>query len=413
MPIQFPDMMPVPSAEEHRPFLSQFAKALKLGLGFPRELQQADLANALKNVELQYAPQMAQAELGLKGAQTREAGALAGLHELETQFYPESIRSELELRGAQAKEAKERSEKEKAETEQARLITENLRQGLKQQNQEINQATQKGWGDYGVTMPKPTADDIINKKIYGIDSYSPRMQAAQQQQNAQAKMYVDAVQSVNKATQDATDFSNQLASYNYWMDQAFFSGPTLGLTPSYLTGGAAATVDNIINQMSLGAIEQVRDKMASARFAVADLNVALGMKPQRTWDVGTRKFYTDFSNAARDRMNEMSRFYNVASTLKIPKEYADALWTNYQNQYPIANKTGNAVIKRSGNEWQQFLTPEAYNEITTKGSFNPIKQQHITEDNIKDTIKKTKLPRKEVIKLLKSKGYDVSKVEGK
>ena len=47
MPIQFPDMMPVPSVEEHRPFLNQLMKAMQFGIGFPRDVQKADLANKL------------------------------------------------------------------------------------------------------------------------------------------------------------------------------------------------------------------------------------------------------------------------------------------------------------------------------------------------------------------------------
>ena len=63
MPIQFPEMMQVPTAEEHRPFLNQLMKAMQFGLGFPRQLQQADIGNALKNVELEYAPDTAKETL--------------------------------------------------------------------------------------------------------------------------------------------------------------------------------------------------------------------------------------------------------------------------------------------------------------------------------------------------------------
>jgi hypothetical protein len=53
MPIQFPDMMPVPSAEEHRPFLNQLMKAMQFGIGFPRDVQKADLANKLSNLSVE------------------------------------------------------------------------------------------------------------------------------------------------------------------------------------------------------------------------------------------------------------------------------------------------------------------------------------------------------------------------
>lgn len=73
MPIQFPDMMQVPTAEEHRPFLSQLTKAMQLGVGLPVELKQKQIENALKQLqskkleaELPYAGPTAAAELALK-----------------------------------------------------------------------------------------------------------------------------------------------------------------------------------------------------------------------------------------------------------------------------------------------------------------------------------------------------------
>lgn len=68
------------------------------------EQQQMDLANSLKKNELQYAPQMSQAELAYRQAQTPFIQSQTGLNNQQTEYYAPNIMSEIALREAQAKE---------------------------------------------------------------------------------------------------------------------------------------------------------------------------------------------------------------------------------------------------------------------------------------------------------------------
>ena len=40
--------------------------------------------------------------------------------------------------------------------------------------------------------------------------------------------------------------------------------------------------------------------------------------------------------------------------LDLPKQDADALWTAYQNKYPIASKKGDKVLTQNLNHWQEI-----------------------------------------------------------
>lgn len=278
-----------------------------------------------------------------------------------------------------------------------------------QSNNSVIQKSEPITNNYGVEIPKPTKQDIINQTMFGTNTYSDKVKAANDNIKNQQSQYQTQLASSLKMSQDATNLRSLYSRYNYWMDQANETGPILGRLPAL--GTASQTVDNITSQMAMSAVEQMRDAMGSARFAVADLNVALQMKAQRTWTSGTRKFYGDYVDAAEKRMNEMPSFYQVANERKVPKQIADALWQQYQQQFPIVSKEGNYIIKRTGNEWQKFLSQEAIDTITKTGNYSPIQQNHITEENIKDTMRSTNMSRKQVLEQLKMKGFDISGLE--
>jgi hypothetical protein len=66
-----------------------------------QELEKNKLANALAKVNLQYAPQTAEAELAYKQAQTPYLQAQTNQTNLQSQYYPQDIMSQIALRGAQ------------------------------------------------------------------------------------------------------------------------------------------------------------------------------------------------------------------------------------------------------------------------------------------------------------------------
>ena len=462
MPIQAMQFQPL-SFEQANPMLTGMKAGSNLYKSFADTLA-TELANKTAKAKAALAPQMAQAELeqaqalpGLTKAQAGQASANAGLLGQQSKWYGDKAKAEIALQNAEAGLYGTNAEQKAL---MLRVLKEKMNQmhggnvqgnqggspqceggmstpcvisafsnpnqgaatsasganpsmGIQpsspvsqtQQGQAPNQApaqqTQAKNSFYGIESPEPSVDDIANKMFFGMDTFTSKQENAKAQQQGQYADYKKEIEGANRAATDAVDASRLLSQYNYWMDQSNLSGPVGGRLPA--AGTASQNVDNIINQISLSGIEKVRDAMGSAKFAVADLNVALGMKPSRTWTEGTRKFYTDFNNAVNKRLQERAQFYTVAGNnprLDLPKQDADALWTAYQNKYPIASKKGDKVLTQNLNHWQDFLSPRAVRSIKEKGSYSPIGRSDITEENIKDTMKATGLSREAVMKEL-------------
>jgi hypothetical protein len=76
--------IPLPQAPQNRPFLDVFSQAAML----PKQLTAADLKNALSQIDVQYAPQQYQAEIGLKNAQASEFPSKIQLNKAQAAHYP-------------------------------------------------------------------------------------------------------------------------------------------------------------------------------------------------------------------------------------------------------------------------------------------------------------------------------------
>ncbi len=395
-------------------------------LKFPQEQEARKLMNAIQAVNAKYAEPMAQgnltklnlenewnpkrwaSEIGLQGAQ-------AGRLSKETQWYDKEAEAKIAAQKSLAGYHDAQAQKETMLLKQymeAMNGNPQAAQQIESQNASSSGIPESNFiGNYGIPLPKPDREDIVNKNLFGMDTYSEKLKNAMQQREFEQKAYQEKLQNVNKAAADTSTFNRLLDSYNYWMDQGIATGPLGHYLPKF--GTASQSVKNITAQMSAEGIQQVRQDMDSARFAVIDTKIALERKPDINWDAGTRKFYTEFQKGVHDRIQQQAQFYNVASAMKIPKEYADALWSNYQNQYPISNQAGNHVIKHEPDLWRKFLTPEAIESVNKKGSYTPISQKHVTNENVEDTMKKTGLKKEEVLDALEEKGFDVSHLRNK
>ena len=106
MPIQAMNFagLPVQGDPGARGSLDALMKGMQAGL-MPfqarQQLKQQQIANALAQNQLQYAPQMAQADLSYKQAQTPYLQAQTDLMGQQAQYYAPNIKSEMAQRGAQ------------------------------------------------------------------------------------------------------------------------------------------------------------------------------------------------------------------------------------------------------------------------------------------------------------------------
>lgn len=411
----------------------------------PEEIKQAIYTSQIMAPKAKLAPQMAQADLeqaqalpGKTRAETNQANAMSGYLGQQTKWYGDKAKAEIALQKAEAglygtnaeqkalmlRFLQQKMGGQAPQQDQNGMSTPSADssfngqgsaapQGMASASQPQQQGQQaQGQSSapsknsyYGVETPEPSVDDIANKMFFGLDTFSPKIENAKAQQQGQYTAYQKEVEDANRQAQEATDMSRLLSQYNYWMDNSTLSGAFGGRAPAL--GTASQSVDNLVNQISLSGIEKVRAAMGSAKFAVADLNVALGMKPSRTWTKGTRQFYTDFTNAVNQRLQERAQFYTMLGNnprSDLPKQDADALWTAYQNKYPISNKAGNKVLQGNLNHWQDFVSPRAIQSVKQTGTYSPISKSDVTEKNIQDTMKATGMSRKEVMAELEKEG---------
>lgn len=269
-------------------------------------------------------------------------------------------------------------------------------------------------GNYGVPDPIMTKDDKINKVGFGIDTYSSKLQNAIAQRGVKQKMYVDEMNKANNQLQDMMEGKNLLNRYMSTADQLTVSGKARDYFPFSHWTSQGQQLQNIVSQFNNTSIAKMRDAMGTVRFSNLDMTMALKQSPQENWNKGARDEYANFYDAVQKRLQQYTKFLNVANALKIDPQYIKPLWNQYQNQYPITgyNKKGKQIVlpKQSDN-WQKYLSPEAVNSVMKTGSYSPISQKHITSENVSDTMKSTGLSKKEVLNELESRGYDISGVK--
>lgn len=387
-------------------------ETIKSGLMLPGQLKNQDLTNALneyKRMAEEHRSKnygtLAQSEADLARLAPEEKKQIMAERAQEMQYKPRRWESEIAHQGAQTgklnKEtqwfdriAQDEHEYKKAltghygaEAQKTAMIM-NMMKGSGQG--EVNKpeageyagtpVNEEIMGNYGVQMPKPTQQDMQNKFLLGNDTYGLKVKDAMQQKQLQEKKYEGKINDVNKQITSTRNFNDLNTKYNYYMDNAWQTGPLGGRTPAM--GSDAQQAQQTIEDMSTAAVEEMRQAMGTGQFAVADLQAALRRKPSRTWGPELRKSYTEGREAIENRLDQQRQFYMIAKEKKIPSDLADSAWQLYQNQYKIYDDKGSKVIKREGNEWKQYLSPEALTSIRMTGDYKPNKAFSVPTDEL-------------------------------
>src|ERR1700722_377234 len=235
---------------------------------------------------------------------------------------------------------------------------------------------------YGIEKPQMTNEDITNKMLLGVDSYSPKLQNAMTQQQQQ---YTDYQKEIAESVQEATAAQNMnqsMAVFNQAMDGTTYKGSYLGEIPSsgihtaimgHKNVDAAQKADIAITKMLPSAISTLKDAMGNARFSNLDMQMASNMKFSRTMNDKTRRTQTAWLKAVDDRMIEKRKFMQMMGNPKkgVQKTQADSLWQDYQNEFPLIDESGNTVMRQNLGNWPLFTTQKAINAIKRNGTFEP------------------------------------------
>jgi hypothetical protein len=325
---------------------------------------------------MQYNPQRWQSEMNLQGAQT-------GKLNKETSWYDREAAAKIKAEEAQAG-------LHGAESQVKKMMVDYLRGG------EGGAAGQGGTGGiggiaqsssgsgqsiYGVDVPRPTKEDIMNKMLFGIDTYAARSQGAQDQIKNETKAFNEKVAQATQESQSAASMKDAVNVFNNAYKQATFKGSTLGGYPSTGIGtvigdfSAEQTLDMAANQMLPAAISQIKNAMGDGKFSNLDMMQASKLKFYRGMDRDTLNTQTDWVNAVESRSQEKAKFYGRLRNpaYNIDSTTADLLWTNYQNNQHLISKDGKSVLNENLNKWPVYTTPAAIQSIKESGVYNPPK----------------------------------------
>lgn len=395
MPIQFPDFQRI-SFNEANPALvgAERGQALMQNfMQFPQDLQSKILANQIAAVQAQYAKPMAE-------------GNLTKLNQ-ENQWNPKIWGSEIGLRGAQAGLAGAQATNLGVDTQTNQLKLNYLKQMLAGQGQAAPQGAastvqgnagvgtsapaQGGQAQapaatnsmYGIPVPQPGQQDIANKMLLGMDTFSPKQENAKVQIQDQYKQFQkglgDSIQEANAAN----NLNQAINVFNKAMDNSTYKGHRLGhiessglLSPP---GNLAPEqeADRAALQMLPSAIETLKDSMGSARFSNLDMNMASKMKFDRTMDDDARSTQTQWVTGVNERMKEKAKFLSYVSdpSMGIKKSQADMLWAAYQQDFPLISNDGKNFQGTNLGNWPLYTTPKAISSVQATGSYSPSRSE--------------------------------------
>jgi hypothetical protein len=382
------------------------------GMKFPQDLREAILANQINAVKAQYAAPMAKEEL-TKAKKFNE-------------YYGPNIESEMNLRNKQAgkfgkeiewydREAgattglqKSQTRKNEIEAQQNQMMMDALksRLGPSQGGQNQNTGSMGGQSNlvglggqgqespstnsaYGIPNPSPTQDDIVNKKLFGIDTYTPRQTQAISQQQKQRDSFIKEIGESVQAANQAMKAKIALNGFNTAMDQATMKGPYWGTTPSsgwrtayhpFTDFSQEQIADNMAANLLPGAMSEIKEAMGSSNFGVLDMQASQKLKVDRSMTDDARKNASNFINGVFSRMDERPKFYQTMNNPKInaDKSTADLLWQNYQNDFPIMGDDGKTPKLDNLNMWPLFTSPKAIASVKETGSYKPTRGEKET-----------------------------------
>lgn len=411
MPFTMPSF-PLLNAQQASPYagliqnmLDTYQNAVKARYAQPeaqQALQNAILQNTGLQQQQQWNPKIWQSEIGLREKQGQLAGSQAGLAGAETGLTNVNTQQELlklhylqqmmgnnaaynntanQLGGSGGYTPVNYSDNGQPPTQQITGSngTGNAGTALTTQNQSGNvigsNANAISNSVYGIPTPTPSPNDIKNKMLLGIDTFSAGLENAKNQQQDQYNKYQDTLTNLSK-TANAANASNQLINqFNAAMDKSMWTGPTFGHISTAIPLGNMAPeqqADRTAMQLLPGAISQLQDVMHTGRFSNLDVGMAQQMKFDRAMSDPVRENMTKWVGGVNDRLMEEQKFYNYFNDPHKGARIndANALWSAYQQEFPLVDKNNN-FQPQNLNKWALYTTPKALASIKATGSYVP------------------------------------------
>jgi hypothetical protein len=318
-----------------------------------------------------------ESDIRLQNNQGAQAQANAGLLAEQEKYYGKKTESDMLLQRAIAREHLANADKMQILVDELKYSQQN--KGNKQNNNLSNNSQPQENSPYGIETPTPTREDIVNKNLYGLDTYTPKLKNAKEEQIDQYKQYQQVISSLAAQSNAANETKQLVSLYNANMDKSFYRGSRLGGLQSSgffrMPGDMSPeqSVDRISSLMVVPSVARLRDAMGSARFSNLDMNMASQGTLDRTLDDDARKLKSAWINGVSERISEQAKFYNKLGNpnMGVKKTDADILWSQYQNDFPLISQDGNKFMGENLGKWALYTTPKAIESIKRTGSYSP------------------------------------------
>jgi len=381
MPIK-PITFTAPTFEQANPMLS----GMKAGIGIGSDISgliSKNLEQQKSRQELQWNPKIWQSEIGLRDAQ-------AGLASQQAQWVGPQAQAEIFKNKAQGGlfgvEAQKQALlvnmiKEKLAGTQPTGTYSTASAGASESGKGQAAAAEETQNPnvlYGVEIPQPSKEDIVNKMAFGIDSFSKKYDTANEKSKQEFTTFNKNIADAVASAKQATDMNKILSLYNNAMDKSKFKGPLWGHTPIMPGMDNEQIADKAASQLTPNAAAQLRDAMGSARFSNLDMQYAQNLKVDRTLGDDARKTQSTWLTLVNERTKNIAKMQTMLMNSKqVTSSQADMLTAEMQNQLPLISETdkngAQYALPENVNKWPAYTTPKAIAAIKTSGTYHPSK----------------------------------------
>lgn len=396
-PMQFRQL----SAGDVNPF-SGIGQGITSGIGLAQKLQQQQLANALSQIKMKYAPQDMQSQINLRNSQ-------AGINKFQLQN-PMYMNTDAYLISLANQQQPGMGNNVPQGNKQIPPVGSQYNNSLNQNNnQQTSESPNYNFGVQQPTNPfhtgNPVADNLLYKKFGNTSQQQFQNDISKYQTQENLKSYSKDLENANEGAQASLQANTYLDEFlGAYKDLGYFQkGPLLGR--GIVLSDAASKANTALANL----IPQTIKSWQQNHVTNMDIELQERAKPSIRLNEDAVENLSDIIYTTNRRAQEYQPFLTAALNMRIPNSVANELFNLYNQQRPQYNAKDSIRNMHYQGTWKDYLTPEAVDAVMNGKKFTPKNQKELSKNVITDAdISKTALEEhkstKEVRKLLRMRG---------
>ena len=178
----------------------------------------------------------------------------------------------------------------------------------------------------------------------------------------------------DEAAKNAQMLQKSINKFSDAYDKSNLKGSALGWIPASAPGSTllgAGSPEQIADQSALEIMGPFGKQMFDRVTNYDVSNVLQNLKLNRRMDPITKDVVMKSLNSVVDRNLERQKFLTAARDKGISRQLADTLWRQYDNERPLYNPTTREWISDNADTWQNYLSQDAINAVTSGRPFMP------------------------------------------